>query len=1095
MMKKPVSSHGSEPIRVRLDPRLIERDGLHQVLARLAWAAGGGEILVAGAGSGPGAIEVPQALADEVADAFACLRFTDDAELGKTDLLTLVADEAAKAAVGRGAFIASRFHPSEGDELTRLVYHARRSELGALRSRNQSRFWEWRHQWGTFDRSYIVATGPSFDRYRSYDDLAESFVITCNSAVIDREFMKYARPKLVVFGDPVFHFGPSRYASEFRARLRASAAEFDFKIAVTEKYCFLFEHCFPELMERVVFVPADGRLPHFQWRLDRNFMVKSTKNILTLLMMPVAASVSRNLRILGCDGRRLAEEGYFWGHSSSAQINDRMANIQEAHPGFFSINYNNYYLNHCAQLEDFIGELEVGGVAVEAAAHSKIPALAFRALAAVDGEVDEDTVTALWNEGQRRIHTRLRQMPASVLEEIRFVSVNPSLRSEKGHPLYQDRSLRSLLAADGRGFVSLGDAALVRELAGQFILPVFETKIWLLHRSGGHKRWLLASAFVEELMGALHCLDRASSLGDATIFCYMGHPALLPPLLHQWKRKRFRCRKFVLNLFSGFFPGPDSEALESFHQAVAAMTRQAEVHSDLTIVLDSRPLFEDICRETGIRFDVLPMCPSQTFALSPLRQKPEGGRLRIVYPSHSEFFRGFDLLVEFLEMYASSYADQFEFVVRNQPVKPLSLSAAPNIRWVEGVLSEEEYEDLLRSADIVLLPYSPIEFHYRTSSILAEAFSMGKPVIAAGGSWLALQVAEAAAGWTMPSWSPAGLREVLDRILRSADSVADATAVPGMASWCEANNSTAFFRAIHNARMPSIPSRAMVPHAVVAKFFAEPPDNQAPLGRLGKIRKILRSSASILIDGVGSGSSTAPGSRAVESGLFAELSGNQPDRLIPGRDRKALGSFKAKLAEGRLKGLVKLWSIAAATYWFVRYRVRRFSRFLSRPGRVLSGKTATRGPGKIGSALHLGKVSVEATPGVWAAFCEKDLFRRLLARAKIAESEVREFPDWSRVWDDSAPQGAKALLYRCDKNQEPSAVNELSRVLDEAGFQVWVCQWHQPDDEGERTSFYRIFPYPSLPVGFKLPTALMAFRTIFSLAVVDREIRKLPSGK
>ena len=63
------------PIRVRIDRGLIESDGLHEVLARLAGASAGEILEVEADFEPPVKIEVPDALADEVSEACARIRY------------------------------------------------------------------------------------------------------------------------------------------------------------------------------------------------------------------------------------------------------------------------------------------------------------------------------------------------------------------------------------------------------------------------------------------------------------------------------------------------------------------------------------------------------------------------------------------------------------------------------------------------------------------------------------------------------------------------------------------------------------------------------------------------------------------------------------------------------------------------------------------------------------------------------------------------------------------------------------------------------------------------------------------------------------
>lgn len=240
-------------------------------------------------------------------------------------------------------------------------------------SENNRKFSELSSRLKKFERAYLLATGPSISNYR-YLDFEKSIGIVCNSVILDDELMETVRPQILVFADPIFHFGPSQYAGAFRQRLYESAKKYDFKICIPLKYYPLFISVVPELADRTIGIPfVQGRPWNFD--LNREFIVRTTANILTFLMIPLAATFADEICILGCDGRPLNENTYFWNHNPNTQINDKMANIREVHPGFFNIEYNDYYLQHCETLAEQLSEGENAGKRFLSVGFSHIPAL------------------------------------------------------------------------------------------------------------------------------------------------------------------------------------------------------------------------------------------------------------------------------------------------------------------------------------------------------------------------------------------------------------------------------------------------------------------------------------------------------------------------------------------------------------------------------------------------------------------------------------------------------------------------------------------------------------------------------------------------
>jgi hypothetical protein len=116
----------------------------------------------------------------------------------------------------------------------------------------------------------------------------------------------------------------------------------------------------------------------FNFDLLSNFSANQTGNILTMLMLPVASTLAREICIGGCDGRADKAQTYFWSHHAPSQIADRMDDAKEAHPGFFKISYTDYYDQHCATLELLMRQGEQDGRIFRNITTSHVPGLARR---------------------------------------------------------------------------------------------------------------------------------------------------------------------------------------------------------------------------------------------------------------------------------------------------------------------------------------------------------------------------------------------------------------------------------------------------------------------------------------------------------------------------------------------------------------------------------------------------------------------------------------------------------------------------------------------------------------------------------------------
>jgi hypothetical protein len=219
--------------------------------------------------------------------------------------------------------------------------------------------------------AFVLATGPSALTV----DLAAvdaDVRITCNSAVRDIERLRAFRPTIIAFTDPVFHFGPCRYAAAFRRDLLRAIEISDPLLLCGSDWVSPLLNLMPELEERLAVVPfrPGGR---WRWPTKRDPTVRATESVLTNLMLPVAFMLADRISVAGVDGRQ-PTENYFWKHG--LQYSDElMASVFDAHPAFFrDRDYEDHYENYCGEIENFLQIAERAGKAIVGAAPSWIPA-------------------------------------------------------------------------------------------------------------------------------------------------------------------------------------------------------------------------------------------------------------------------------------------------------------------------------------------------------------------------------------------------------------------------------------------------------------------------------------------------------------------------------------------------------------------------------------------------------------------------------------------------------------------------------------------------------------------------------------------------
>lgn len=225
-----------------------------------------------------------------------------------------------------------------------------------ISKRNFERFLEKnRHK----KKAYAFGTGPSADKYADFEFDKNALKVICNSIVKNRDMMDHiGKPDILVFADPVFHFGDNKYAAQFREDMSRHAHEYDFFVGVPDFTMALLLHHFPGLEDKLIGISYSSNL---NIPAPENPSVKATNNILTLLMLPMATAVADDIYMLGMDGRS-PNETYFWQHSKKSQYNNLMQEVKNVHPYFFrDRDYAYYYHRHCKMIDVYFNFAEQHG--------------------------------------------------------------------------------------------------------------------------------------------------------------------------------------------------------------------------------------------------------------------------------------------------------------------------------------------------------------------------------------------------------------------------------------------------------------------------------------------------------------------------------------------------------------------------------------------------------------------------------------------------------------------------------------------------------------------------------------------------------------
>jgi hypothetical protein len=617
--------------------------------------------------------------------------------------------------------------------------------------------------------AWIMATGPSVEHYRECD-FADSVVVACNSVVLNDDLMRHCKPSILVFADPIFHFGVSEYAGRFREIVAQRLASTDLTIIVPLKYYPLLRSKFPEHAERIIGVPFEGTVD-FNLDLNKKFAVKTTANILTLLLIPIAATFAKEVRLIGCDGRPLEQDDYFWGHGKSVQINDKMENIKRVHPGFFDIDYNEYYFEHCHTLANALRQGEAEGWQFAHHGHSHIPALRDRSIPC------SGKPSGIEQRG-----------PHSTGPEL-CVVLEPDGIGMSGHYVRWHRQLISeLQGGQYRRVVVLCNKKQDPSLYPCHAAPVLSSFSWGISRAEPCYR----SDFAESQGIVRFCAEVSAGIraalgqqkGAVSIFIYYGSVQIVKALQgvrKQLKAEGIELRVSVCLFHESVLPDP-RHAAPRFPPGAREILMEAVAQADHYRVFSvTHRLSEHIRERFGVWTEVLgnptpDRSDAQGLSAEPLKSpsQPESREHVILFPCNPRDEKGGPITECFARWLAKQGVPPGQrYLIRG--AQPADLSSVPGVTFLGPEVTDDQYWENLTRADVVVIPYLAPAFTYRTSGILVDALFAGKPCVVFESTWLADTVKRHHAGIILKYRSELTIATAITTVLRHKERLATLT--------------------------------------------------------------------------------------------------------------------------------------------------------------------------------------------------------------------------------------------------------------------------------------------------------------------------------
>jgi len=390
---------------------------------------------------------------------------------------------------------------------------------------------------------------------------------------------------------------------------------------------------------------------------------------------------------------------------------------------------------------------------------------------------------------------------------------DPNLRDFVGHHFAYDQSVAEAARDAGYKPLVLGHRALPADLAAQTsAVPAFRDDIWASDRRFGPPgRWLDSRwrnrHFAQDLLAALpagglppgsillpHMLTERQMQGLASVVEALPHHVTTVALL------RYQ---------------PEFYADTRCEAAFARLRRAVAGGARLRLASDSARLARRIARLAGLDVEVLPI-PHTSAALPP-PPPAEGRPMHFVCLGSARDEKGFFEILEAITLLRQSPAGLagLRFTLQandaaadvQAAIDAFAADLPAEVTLLPSALSPGEYDSVLASADLVLLPYWREIYEARSSGVLLEALSAGRPVICTAGTWMADELALHGAGVEVADHDASGLAAAI-RLAHAQMPRLAAAARAGQAACLARHGGRAFMAALHGSPVPVAPAAA-----------------------------------------------------------------------------------------------------------------------------------------------------------------------------------------------------------------------------------------------------------------------------------------------
>lgn len=333
----------------------------------------------------------------------------------------------------------------------------------------------------------------------------------------------------------------------------------------------------------------------------------------------------------------------------------------------------------------------------------------------------------------------------------RLFLCDPSLMGFSGHCYSYLSSL--IPSANARGYQTVlvghhvSDPRMVNE-CGMF--PLFRN--WCDARYGSPQE--TRRKHEAELREELKKLDEAYPLAadDVLLINTLRHWAIRGVVDWLETVPEVRRPRVVLILHFTAFPDPlhVDETVDLYREAFDRIAA-SPVKRRIGLFADAEELVAEYqAASPRLDFRVAPIPHTHTGGVRPI-----GERIRVGYVGEARTNKGFDLLPHLVRTVVGDPAlADVDFHIHTFIGNPraefyrkaMASLRHPRVVAYPDVMNEAEYGEFFASLDVVLIPYTPENYHSQTSGVLAEAMSYGKLTVVPKGTWMSRQVSKYGGG-------------------------------------------------------------------------------------------------------------------------------------------------------------------------------------------------------------------------------------------------------------------------------------------------------------------------------------------------------------